>query len=566
MANIKGLGNNRCQWTSKPKISKKPETLTIFPEEVKTILDVVSDGEGRLVFLSDAGKLYLPDLFGFEPKIKPLEGLPPMKSVHSGYYHFFAMSNEDQPKIYGWGRNNYNQIGMNSQNSKVHTPTLAEGIENLTIHQVYPARLCSFFLNRETNTLYGSGSNSNGNLGVENPLKLTTVCKLHENVTKVFTGHADHSFIIKTDGKLYGFGYNYHGELGNDRLCAQRTPLEIKLEFPLCKIKKIIISFQFSAILTTDGRLFVSGLARSIGFDTDLTKFTQYPQFKNKKNFITDAASGDGFISFITRDKEVWVGGRYNDVKTLRKISTFNDQFNNIRCAELDSIFLLKSQISYLSQDLGKLLSNGYFSDCKIKNIAVHKILIETRIGKSFDLIRNYLEENCQSKEIEDLLMWVYCDEMRNSKRMKEILNHFGIENPQETKLLKNDLKKLLFDEETSDFKLVVKIEDGNEDNDDDEEELHIHKFILAARCGLFLNMFQNVDQNIKKVKDYSKKSLETIELFISFLYTDEIPITADTDQEFVKEEFEDIVEYYQLNPQIPILEIFVKCSNKAVF
>ncbi|KAJ3442427.1 regulator of chromosome condensation [Anaeramoeba flamelloides] len=399
-----------------------------------------------------------------------------MKSVHSGYYHFFAMSNEDQPKIYGWGRNNYNQIGMNSQNSKVHTPTLAEGIENLTIHQVYPARLCSFFLNRETNTLYGSGSNSNGNLGVENPLKLTTVCKLHENVTKVFTGHADHSFIIKTDGKLYGFGSNYHGELGNDRLCAQRTPLEIKLEFPLCKIKKIIISFQFSAILTTDGRLFVSGLARSIGFDTDLTKFTQYPQFQNKKNFITDAASGDGFISFITRDKEVWVG------------------------------------------DLGKLLSNGYFSDCKIKNITVYKILIETRIGKSFDLIRNYLEENYQSKEIEDLLMWVYCDEMRNSKRMKEILNHFGIENPQETKLLKNDLKKLLFDEETSDFKLVVKIEDG----DDDEEELHIHKFILTARC--------------------------------------------DTDQEFVKEEFEDIVEYYQLNPQIPILEIFVKCSNKAVF
>ncbi|KAJ6230969.1 hypothetical protein M0813_06270 [Anaeramoeba flamelloides] len=149
---------------------------------------------------------------------------------------------------------------------------------------------------------------------------------------------------------------------------------------------------------------------------------------------------------------------------------------------------------------------------------------------------------------------------MINSKRTNEILNHFGIQNAQKTKLLTNDLKQLLFDEQTSDFKLVINNEE--EDEEEEEEELYIHKFILAARSGLFLNMFQNLEENFQKVKDYSGKSLETIELLISFLYTDELPITADTDQEFIKEEFEDIVEYYQLNPTIPMMDIFEKYSK----
>ncbi|KAJ3449070.1 hypothetical protein M0812_05214 [Anaeramoeba flamelloides] len=204
------------------------------------------------------------------------------------------------------------------------------------------------------------------------------------------------------------------------------------------------------------------------------------------------------------------------------------------------------------------LLKNGYFSDFNIQNIPVHKILIETGIGKTFDLIKKYLESNCKLNEIQDLLKWIYCDEMINFKRTNEILNHFGIQNAQKTKLLTNDLKQLLFDEQTSDFKLVVKNDlEEDDEEEDEEEELYIHKFILAARSGLFLNMFQNLEENFQKVKDYSGKSLETIELIISFLYTDELPITADTDQEFIKEEFEDIVEYYQLNPRIPMMDIF---------
>ncbi|KAJ6251127.1 speckle-type poz protein [Anaeramoeba flamelloides] len=356
------------------------------------------------------------------------------------------------------------------------------------------------------------------------------------------------------------------GELGLGYKNNALIPTQIKLEFPVEEISKIKIVYKFSSILTNDGKLYVTGSNIKTGFGSDLTEFTQYPQFKNNNTIIKDIGCGYELFAILTQDNEIWVQGTFinsNNSSIIRKIQTGNNltndlsTYNQMICCAQNLIYFFKSN-SYLSQDLEMLLKNGYFSDCNIQNIPVHKILIETRIGKTFDLIKKYLESNCKLNEIQDLLKWIYCDQMINSKRTNEILNHFGIQNAQKTKLLKNDLKQLLFDEQTSDFKLVVK----NEEEDEEDEELYIHKFILAARSGLFLNMFQNIEENFQKVKDYSGKSLETIELLISFLYTDELPITADTDQEFIKEEFEDIVEYYQLNPIIPMMDIFEKYSK----
>ncbi|KAJ6230139.1 hypothetical protein M0813_07128 [Anaeramoeba flamelloides] len=364
--------------------------------------------------------------------------------------------------------------------------------------------------------------------------------------------------------------YENNRELGLGHKKNALKPTQIKLEFPVEDISKIRLGLQLTSILTNDGKLYVTGNTLITGFGSDLTEFKQYPQFKNNNTIIKEIGSGYNLFTILTQDNEIWVQGKFNsldneDSFVIRKIQTgtnlTNDlsSYNQIKCCDRNLIFLFESN-SYLSQDLEKLLKNGYISDCNIQNIPVHKILIETRIGKTFDLIKKYLESNCKLNEIQDLLKWIYCDQMINFKRTNEILNHFGIQNAQKTKLLKNDLKQLLFDEQTSDFKLVVKNE---EDEEEEEEELYIHKFILAARSGLFLNMFENLDQNLQKVKDYSEKSLETIELLISFLYTDELAITADTDQEFIKEEFEDIVEYYQLNPRIPMMDIFEKSSKK---
>ncbi|KAJ6227008.1 btk-binding protein-related [Anaeramoeba flamelloides] len=566
MTNIRGLGKQDGNWKNSSFVSREFETLTIFPQEVVSIVDVTSDYNKTIVFLSEKGKLYQANPGRFQEKLKAFENLPPMKSVCAGYYHFLAMTDEEHPKVYSWGQNDYLQLGMTGNIS--HTkPTLVEAVNKFNVDEAHCSGYASFFYNKEKKVLYGCGKNTNSELGTNDNVSPTKIQKLHENVTKVFSGQADHTFIVKTNGKLYGLGYNLNGQFGIGTRQNNKTPTEITLDFPIENISKLELSFQHSVILTNDGKVYVTGNKSHTGFGSDLQKFQQYPQFKNEKIFIKDMSSGYLFITFLTEDNEIWIGGTFNGEKPLSRYKKLEDlSFNMIKSVSHNAFFMLKTGGNYLSQDFKKLLENGYFSDCKIQDIPVHKLLIEIRLGKDFDEIKKYLEENCTKKEIQDLLKWIYCDQTNSLSKTNEILSHFGIQETQKkTKLLQNDLKKLLFDEETSDFTLVVQ-NDENEDEDDDEieeEELPVHKFILAARSGLFLDLFQNLDKNLQKVTDYSKKSLESIELLIAFLYTDEIPITADTDQELTKEEFEDIVEYYQLNPKIPILDIFEKCSKK---
>ncbi|KAJ6254272.1 hypothetical protein M0813_12563 [Anaeramoeba flamelloides] len=569
MSNIKSLGDIKSE-TKRNKKYETLDTIKTFPKEVTKIVDVVSDNNETIVFLSSEGKLYQTTQKKYYEKLKAFENLPPMKSIASGYFHFLALSNEEKPRVYGWGQNREKQLGFDNNRKVVEKPILIESLKDKNIDQIFSIGCCSFFLNKTTNILFGCGYTNHGMLGKPEITEYyVMIQKLHENVANVFGGHSDHTLMMKTDGKLYGFGLNIKGELGLGHKNDVFKPTQMKLEFPVEDISKIRLGYRFTSILTNDGKLYVTGGIQRTENGSYLTEFKQYPQFKNNNTIIKDIDCGYDLFVILTQDNQIWVQGRFNDFSTLyssviRKIQTgtnlTNDlsTYNRIKCCDQNLMFFLQSN-SYLSQDLEKLLKNGYFSDCNIQDIPVHKILIETRIGKSFDLIKKYLESNCKLNEIQDLLKWIYCDQMINSKRTNEILNHFGIQNAHKTKLLTNDLKQLLFDEQTSDFKLVVKNE---EDDEDEEEELYIHKFILAARSGLFLNMFQNIEENFQKVKDYSGKSLETIELLISFLYTDELPITADIDQEFIKEEFEDIVEYYQLNPTIPMMDIFEKCSK----
>ncbi|KAJ6250059.1 hypothetical protein M0813_16431 [Anaeramoeba flamelloides] len=66
--------------------------------------------------------------------------------------------------------------------------------------------------------------------------------------------------------------------------------------------------------------------------------------------------------------------------------------------------------------------------------------------------------------------------------------------------------------------------------------------------------MFENITEESKSVKDYSGKSIESIEILIKYFYTEKIELTADHDPLLIIEELEDSIEYYQLNENSNIL------------
>ncbi|KAJ6230968.1 hypothetical protein M0813_06269 [Anaeramoeba flamelloides] len=212
MSNIKSLGD----LNKNSEQTKKFETLDpikTFPEEVTKIVDVVVDLD-KIVFLSSEGKLYQSTHKNYHEKLKAFENLPPMKSIASGYGHFLALSNEEKPKVYAWGENGSKQLGFDTNYNDVQKPTLLESLKEENIDQISCIGFCSFFLNKTTNVLFGCGDSTHGKLGKpEITEDFVEIQKLHENVANVFGGHSDHTFIIKTDGKLYSFGLNQNGKL-----------------------------------------------------------------------------------------------------------------------------------------------------------------------------------------------------------------------------------------------------------------------------------------------------------------------------------------------------------------
>ncbi|KAJ5071730.1 ankyrin repeat [Anaeramoeba ignava] len=80
-----------------------------------------------------------------------------------------------------------------------------------------------------------------------------------------------------------------------------------------------------------------------------------------------------------------------------------------------------------------------------------------------------------------------------------------------------------------------------------EEKEIKVHKLILFLRSELFKGMFQlNIQDKSNQVHDYSRKSFETIQQFIYFLYHDKIEENKFNSK--IIEEFEDIKDYFQLN------------------
>ncbi|KAJ5073734.1 ankyrin repeat ph and sec7 domain containing protein secg-related [Anaeramoeba ignava] len=132
---------------------------------------------------------------------------------------------------------------------------------------------------------------------------------------------------------------------------------------------------------------------------------------------------------------------------------------------------------------------------------------------KNFEIIKNILKEIYPNPEI-----WIEKKKGRNG--------------------LINDLKILYEKNESKNF--IINVE-----NDNEIKPIKVDKIILIARSEVFRGMFLSVEDDSNQVKDYSGKSYQTIQKFIHFLYLDDVDIS-----DAIFEEFEDIIDYYQLNEQ----------------
>ncbi|KAJ6230307.1 molting protein mlt-4 [Anaeramoeba flamelloides] len=172
---------------------------------------------------------------------------------------------------------------------------------------------------------------------------------------------------------------------------------------------------------------------------------------------------------------------------------------------------LFRTQYS-LKQDFLRFLVNQELTDNVWKGIKIHKLLVELRTNKKIEEVTKSIS-NFNQKDILEFVKWIYGIKFNKLFSIKNIFNKLDIKNP-ESKLFTNDLKKMYYMDETKDFSIIC-----------ENKEIKVHKLILQSRSEFFRGMFLSVEEKTSQINDYSNRSFKAMNLFIKFLYFNEIDL-----------------------------------------
>ena len=151
-------------------------------------------------------------------------------SIACGNAHTIALDN--MGKLYSWGNNVNGQLG-NGTTTDSSTPLLINtgAIANKTIVSIACGGSHTIALDN-TGTLYSWGNNVNGQLGngtttdSSTPLLINTGAILNNTIVRIVSLYA-HVLALDNMGKLYAWGWNMNGQLGNGTTTDSSTPLLI---------------------------------------------------------------------------------------------------------------------------------------------------------------------------------------------------------------------------------------------------------------------------------------------------------------------------------------------------
>lgn len=170
--------------------------------------------------------------------------------------------------------------------------------------------------------LYGWGNNQYGQLGLGVPLPIPSVPHKLDRIKnpKMVSSSSDHVLAVSKDGFVYGWGNNQYNQINASK--QENVLLPVKLD--LNSVKKVETGFWFSLALTESGELYGWGKIENIGYSSNSEIPIPLRQIKEK---IIDISAYDRSAVVLTESGKVYqMGGvNYNfDDETLpliRKIA-----------------------------------------------------------------------------------------------------------------------------------------------------------------------------------------------------------------------------------------------------
>ena len=236
--------------------------------------------------------------------------LSEIKQISCGHSHMFILKTDGS--IWGCGKNEFGQLGLNDSNDRNVFTKVTENINN-DVAQVYCGYDSTYMLKND-GTVWACGGNSYGELGLgitENVFVFTQVSiDLPSPVKQISGGHL-HAMLLTEDGNLYTCGYALNGRLGLgiDNENSQTTFTQVT---GVNNVKQVVCTPISSVILKNDGTIWTCGSNEKghlgLGDTTNRSTFTQVTSVNNVKQI----ACGYSHTVVLKNDGTVWACGNNN--------------------------------------------------------------------------------------------------------------------------------------------------------------------------------------------------------------------------------------------------------------
>ncbi|KAJ3442816.1 nacht lrr and card domains-containing [Anaeramoeba flamelloides] len=319
---------------------------------------------------------------------------------------------------------------------------------------------------------------------------------------------------------------------------------------------------------------------------------------------ISDTDSQFDFNTIIEFKKKIERNKCFAKNRMIKEFLAIYNQNLNADCSILNKFPINKSFVQLRTKktidELNQVLLN--FSEILIKNFLIWVytgIVIESKelfsIFKLLDLtsiqnmsLQQFLLDLYKKNESKDFLI-IIKDDDQIEKRYNHKHNHNHNHNH------KHKHKKVVGETMVVEKKKIVKVEGGEKEKEEEKEKgkgkgkenekenekekgkenenekgnekggenekvkekdqkkgreikIPVHKFLLQFRSGLFQDLFKQFrKEKLNFIHDYSEKGIDSLKIFVQYLYTNEIMITGDNDSELIWEELKDANQYYQL-------------------
>ena len=241
--------------------------------------------------------------------------------IVAGDYHSVAMNTAGQ--LYVWGRNHKGQLGTGAaSNIPVTKPVLLDlftmlGSTESAVEDVAAGSGFTVMVSRSHDLLFAWGNNSNGQLGDgttnDSPVPVAVQGVNGLQFERVESG-AMHTLALTLDGKVYAFGSNLDGALGNGTTTATTTPVLAGVSGPMAgkKIVRIQGGYAHSLALGENGKVYAwgKGTEGALGDGGTTSQTTPLEVGGALQNlFIKRIGAGRAFSAAVTSDGQFFTWG-----------------------------------------------------------------------------------------------------------------------------------------------------------------------------------------------------------------------------------------------------------------